>query len=337
VRQAQIALKAQGAQVFIALTAVGRGDAKRLADFVPELTLILVGTSGSSGEANTETPSGERIGNVLIAETGNHVQTVGVLDLFVRGKSFDFQDASSLDQNRKRAELSHTIDELRGAVADLERDKKGQLATTEDKRRALASAEALRTGLDHAPAPKSGSYARYFTTEIRQSLGTSPAVTEVMLGYYKKVNDENRLAFAGKKPRLPAAGEPSYAGIDSCVKCHEDAKKVWDGTAHAHAYKTLSSQFKEFNLDCVSCHVTGYDKPGGSTVTFVEKFRDVQCEVCHGPGSKHVENPMKAKMPIEHPTADSCTSCHHAPHVHSFDGPSKLQEVLGPGHGRPKT
>jgi Cytochrome c554 and c-prime len=328
-------LKAQGAQIFIALAAVGRGEAKRLADFVPELTLVLVGAPASAGEANTETPTGERIGNVLIAETGNHVQTVGVLDLFVRDQGFTFQDASSLDQSRKRGELSRRIDALRGSIADLERDKKDKLASTEEQRQELAAAEAQRTALDFAPAPKRGSYARYFTTEIRQSLGSSAAVTEVMREYYKKVNDENKVAFADKKPR-PAGDEPAFVGVAACAKCHEDAKNVWDKTAHAHAYQTLSSQFKEFNLDCVSCHVTGYDRPGGSTVAFVEKLRDVQCESCHGPGSKHSASPTKARMPVEHPSSDSCTSCHHPPHVHSFDGPAKLQEILGPGHGRPK-
>ena len=44
---------------------------------------------------------------------------------------------------------------------------------------------------------------------------------------------------------------------------------------------TLTTQFKEFNLDCVGCHVTGYGRPGGSTVTHVEKLKDVQCEACH--------------------------------------------------------
>jgi hypothetical protein len=42
------------------------------------------------------------------------------------------------------------------------------------------------------------------------------------------------------------------------------------------------------------------------------------------------------KIPIAHPSADSCTSCHHPPHVHTFDASVKMAEILGPGHGRPK-
>ena len=337
VKTALADLKGKGAQVFVVLAATGRGEAKRIADNVPELTAIVVGTPGTSGEANTDTPSGERIGNVLIAETGNHVQTVGVLDLYVRDGSYTFQDASSLDQARKLSELSSRIDELRGAIADLERDGKGQKPEGDEKRAALAKAESARDAFDHAPAPAKGSYARYRTQEVRPGFGSQPKVEGLMSAYYKKVNDENKMSFAGKLPRPPADGEPSYVGVAACAKCHEDAKKVWDKTAHSHAYATLSTQFKEFNLDCVSCHVTGYDRPGGATVTHVDGLTDVQCEVCHGPGSKHAANPSKAKILVAKPSADSCTSCHHPPHVHSFDGPTKLQQILGPGHGRPKT
>ena len=60
VAKAQIdVLKKQGATAFVALAAVGRGEAKRIADVVPELTAIVVGSSGGRGEANTETPAAE--------------------------------------------------------------------------------------------------------------------------------------------------------------------------------------------------------------------------------------------------------------------------------------
>ena len=100
--------------------------------------------------------------------------------------------------------------------------------------------------------------------------------------------------------RSPAASRPrSRAGqrlrrqSSSASTCHEEARKVWDKTAHARAYATLSKEFKEYNLDCVSCHVTGYEKPGGSTVTLNDIARDVQCEECHGPGQAHAKAPKK--------------------------------------------
>ena len=113
------------------------------------------------------------------------------------------------------------------------------------------------------------------------------------------------------------------------------------GLGHDDATRTRtrrsSTQFKEFNLDCVSCHVTGYEQPGGSTVTHVDKLKDVQCEVCHGPGSKHVANPTdRTPHRREARTPRRASACHHPPHVEQFDAVAKMQEILGPGHGMPE-
>ena len=169
---------------------------------------------------------------------------------------------------------------------------------------------------------------------MRDELGTDKTVHEQILGYYKKVNDANKLAFAAKVPPPPGPDGAFYAGIDSCTTCHPGARAVWNKTAHAGAYKTLQTGFKEFNLDCVSCHVTGYDRPGGSTVTHVEKLENVQCEVCHGPSGRHAKD-GKTPVPVPRPGTEICASCHHPPHVHTFDASSKLVEILGPGHGFP--
>jgi Cytochrome c554 and c-prime len=128
------------------------------------------------------------------------------------------------------------------------------------------------------------------------------------------------------------AGTPSYVGIDECTRCHKPEREFWETTRHSHAYETLAAQSKEFNLDCVSCHVTGYDQPGGSSVTHVQALKDVQCEICHGPGSAHSAKP-KVPMPRKEPKQDVCLGCHHPPHVEQFDAKAKMADILGPGHG----
>lgn len=333
--------KKEGAQALVALAAVGRGEAKRIADSYPELLAVVVGSNGGNGESNTKAPPAERIGNVLVVETGNHLQTVAVLDLYVKGDAkgalVTFADGTGIDGIRKREELTTRIDELRTKIAVWENDGKVGKADIEARKKDVAKLEAEREALDKAvKAPNGGSFFRYTMRDVRDKLGADEAVKAQMLAYYKKVNDANKVAFAERVPKAPGPKEASYVGIDNCTSCHEDAKKVWDKTRHAHAYETLTTQFKEFNLDCVSCHVTGYDRPGGSTVTHVKDLKDVQCEVCHGPGSLHAKEPEKNKIPVPHPTADSCTACHHPPHVHAFDGNAKMAEILGPGHGRPK-
>ena len=335
------ALKKEGVNAIVVLAAVGRGEAKRIADGNPELLAIVVGSTGGGGEANTQAPPAEEVGGVLIVETGNHLQTVATLDLYAREGAnapglVKFADGTGIERIRKREELTGRIDELHEKVASWENDKSVDKKDIDARKADIARLEAERDGLDKTPPPRTGSYYRYAMREIRDQLGTDEAVKSQMLAYYKKVNDANKLELADRKPKPPPKGEPAYAGIDSCTNCHDEARKVWDGTKHSHAYATLTKQFKEFNLDCVSCHVTGYDRAGGSTVTHVEDLKDVQCEVCHGPGQLHALKPEKVKMPVPKPTTDVCLTCHHPPHVHLFDAKAKMAEILGPGHGRPK-
>jgi len=334
------AAKRQGDNVLVALAAVGRGEAKRIADTVPELTAIVVGSAKSSGEGNTTAPQPERVGDVLVVQTGNHLQSVAVLDLFVRdpltpGHVVRFADGTGIELASKREDLARRIDDLHIKIAGWERDPSIAPGDVDARRRELASLEAQRDGLDIQPPPASGSFARYTLKELRPSLGKDPAIETLMVGYYKTINDHNRVAFADRAPPRAEPGQPTYVGKEECTRCHAEARAVWNGTAHASAYASLSSQFKEFNLDCVSCHVTGYERPGGSTVTHVENLRDVQCEVCHGPGSKHVVAPLDKTAIVAKPPPSGCLDCHHSPHVENFDPSIKIREILGPGHGLP--
>jgi len=328
------ALKKSGAQVFIALAAVGRGEAKRLADAVPSLTAIVVGSPGGSGDMNAPAPPPERIGDVLLLQTGNHLTTVGALDLYVRDGAMAFADATGLQLGRKREELQRRIDDLRNRIAAWERDPQIRKEDLVARRAEVTKLEGDLAALDLHPAPPKGSYFRYESQEIRDKLGSDAEVKSAELAFYKQVNDHNRVAFANRLPPPVAAGQPTFMGVEACTKkCHKDAREVWDGTRHSHAYAALSDQNKELNLDCVSCHVTGYEQPGGSSVTHVEGLTNVQCENCHGPSSKHAADPDHVKPPVSKPKKDTCLGCHHPPHVEGFDAEKKMSEILGPGHG----
>ncbi len=328
--------RAEGARVVILLTSTGRGDAKRLAEAAPDLTAVVVGSPESKGEANTQSSPVERVGNVLVVEPANHLQAMSVIDLYVRGNDPAFADALGLERMQKREAVTRRIDDLRVKIAVWEKDPKIQKGDIDARKADVTKLEAERAELMRAPPPAQGSYFAYAGQEVRTDLGQDDGVKKQMLAYYKRVNDRNKELFKDKKPPAVKRGEASYTGIETCSSCHEDARAVWDKTVHAHAYKTLADEFKEFNLDCVSCHVTGYDKAGGSTVTFVKELKDVQCEVCHGPGSLHTKNPEKVAMPVPKPGPELCLSCHHPPHVHTFDAKAKMEEVLGPGHGKKK-
>jgi hypothetical protein len=123
-------------------------------------------------------------------------------------------------------------------------------------------------------------------------------------------------------------------GVEVCSSCHLEERAFWNKMRHAKAYETLASQNKEYNLECVSCHVTGYEEPGGSTVAHVEKLTAVQCETCHGPGSRHVEDPADLKLiRLEPPRTLCASSCHHPPHVGpSWNVDEAWPKIIGEGH-----
>ncbi len=330
----------EGANVLVALTAVGRGEAKRIADGIPELTAVVVGSPRAGGDGNTPGPQGEQVGDVLIVQAANHLQSVAVLDLFVRdsvspGRILKFADGTGLELERKREESARRIDDLHVKIAAWERDPSVAPADVAARKRQLAELQAERDALDARPPPARGSFFRYTLKEMRESLGRDPSIDADLLTYYKSVDDHNRLAFADRLPRPATADQATYLGVDACTNCHPAARDVWNRTAHARAYATLATQYKEFNLECVGCHVTGYDRPGGSTVTHVDRLQNVQCEVCHGPGSRHALEPRDKTRIVGNPPPATCLGCHHAPHVEQFDPVARMKDVLGPGHGLP--
>jgi hypothetical protein len=106
---------------------------------------------------------------------------------------------------------------------------------------------------------------------------------------------------------------------------------------HASAWHTLVAGKKQNDYKCVGCHVTGYGQVGGSSLGHTDRLRDVQCEVCHGPGSTHVaaeglEDPPAVSRATP---ASTCTTCHTEQHSDTFQYEAYLRDILGTGHGAP--
>src|SRR4029077_19041605 len=80
---------------------------------------------------------------------------------------------------------------------------------------------------------------------------------------------------------------------------------------------------------------TGYGQVGGSSLGHTDRLRDVQCEVCHGPGSAHVAaEGLEEPLALSRGTpASTCTGCHTEQHSDTFQYDAYLRDVLGPGHG----
>ncbi len=325
-----------GARIVVGLVAAHRGSALRLAEGAKGFQLIVLGKAFDQGDGNDEPFSPTVVSDALVVQAPNHLQGIGVVDLFVRDGRYEFSDGSGLGLEEERQKLTRRIDELTRRIAAWERPGSGvRPEEISARKQDLDELKKQKAGLDAPRAPATGSYFRYELVSVRESLGVDKAVSGRLEAYYRRVNEHNKQAFADRVPEPVPAGESGFVGIEKCSTCHTEERKFWNTTSHAAAYETLQAGHKEFNLDCVSCHVTGYEKPGGSTVTHVAGLEDVQCEVCHGPGSRHVEDPLNRALIRRTPSPSVCTGCHHPPHVHpEWKVSDAWPKIIGPGHGR---
>jgi len=340
-QQAAADLERQGAQLLVALAAVPRAEAMSLLDAVPAINLLVIGDPAGEGLANDAPTAPMLLGSTLVVQTANHVQTASVVDIRLRQPPaagwIRLADGGGLARDAELASLARRIAELEARIDGWEASGRVDARDLAARKADLAELREQRQALEQAPLPPAqGNTFRYQSFEVREGAGTHPLITQRLAAMNQRVNDHNRVAFADRKPPPAAEGQPTYVGVDECTKCHAAARKHWDARPHARAYATLQRISREYDLDCVGCHVTGYERPGGSTVTHNEGLKDVQCEVCHGPGSKHVADPTDPAGIILRQEPRSCVeACHHSPHVEDFDPVAKMPLILGPGHGAP--
>jgi hypothetical protein len=109
---------------------------------------------------------------------------------------------------------------------------------------------------------------------------------------------------------LPSDAE--FVGSEACQGCHPAEYETWAGNPHAQAGRTLAEKGKAGDAECLTCHTTGYGKPGGfptgaGALAHPDLGR-VGCESCHGPGGDHVPAEATRAGTIVSLT-DKCGSC----------------------------
>lgn len=101
----------------------------------------------------------------------------------------------------------------------------------------------------------------------------------------------------------------TYVGVEVCKPCHFKEYRTWKKIPMAEAFARIeAAPDKE---KCYACHTTGFGEASGFTsVEQTPGLEGVQCESCHGAGSRHVE---LAKLKDETKTAEVKTSIHLVP------------------------
>lgn len=115
-----------------------------------------------------------------------------------------------------------------------------------------------------------------------------------------------------------------FVGSKVCADCHDREYENYSKfSKKAHSGESVQVMAKDLTpaelKECFLCHTTGYGRPGGfQSFEKTPEMADAGCEVCHGPGSLHVEERgdpayIKGDLAIE-----DCETCHNPDRVASF-------------------
>jgi cytochrome c554/c'-like protein len=137
-------------------------------------------------------------------------------------------------------------------------------------------------------------------------------------------------ATASATQEAPPAEKPTiagehYLGEKNCQRCHETEYEMYKTQKHAQAFQTLVKNQREATPECLPCHVVGYGQVGGySSNQSTPDLVNVQCENCHGMGTKHPEQGDTSAIV----GPDVCLSCHTHEQSPNFDYDEALSHIV---------
>lgn len=150
------------------------------------------------------------------------------------------------------------------------------------------------------------------------------------------------VAFAPGQAQQQAAQsnvQQSYVGSNQCFQCHRPQASSWNETGHVQAFTNMPEAYRS-DPACLTCHVTGFGRPGGFVAGAEKDQLHVGCESCHGPGALHLAAAQRFIMAtsgeeeqaerdlresiVKSPTDSVCAECHqtqaHQKHP-AYEGP----------------
>ena len=141
-----------------------------------------------------------------------------------------------------------------------------------------------------------------------------PKVSHAANAQFASLSIEERRALLEerRKPRDLLPTDAEYVGSAACQSCHEAEHATWSDQPHARSLASLESKGKAADTACLTCHTTGFGRPGGfpedGAPADHPDLASVGCESCHGPGGEHVKDDVAKRGSIL-ALADKCDSC----------------------------
>jgi hypothetical protein len=334
-------LKKQGAKVIVALAYGGPKFGRELARKVGGVSFVIV---ASGDPDHVVKPGKEPVlrgdaveSGAVVLEPFSQGQSVGAIELRIVGGSLDFADGDRPARQKRAAEAAEKkIEEFTKKIEEAKKTNQDYSSLVEPlERQKKKREEAARD----AEAPVKGSHFVTALTLLGSAVPKDEGVSKKKEDFVIAQGEKFKLAAKSEVLPAPKPTEAGYVGAEVCKDCHSEEYEFWEKTDHFHALETLKTMKRDGQPDCVSCHVAGFRKPGGTTlVSRVEELAGVQCENCHGPGSRHAEALGKDKPLSVNPVPGEplCRGCHYPPHTDGFEFSERIKKVIGPGHQHEK-
>ncbi|MBI4817120.1 MAG: hypothetical protein HY791_12735 [Deltaproteobacteria bacterium] len=319
-----------GAELVIVLAHMPEALAREVAKVVPGIDVIVRGP-GSSILREPSAP--ELVGSVPVIEAGSQGQRVGVLHVeLARGHAGPIAfDDGGIKAKRQRELEARKRQALEREIAELSKDASQSAAVFARK----LQLERISSNLGASTSGEvvGGSKVKFELVSLTTDVPADPEMVSLLDAYYVRLRELN-LDKGDLAPCLAKPDTVKYLGTEACVECHEDAYAFWKTTKHGKAWETLEKDNKHYDLTCIGCHTVGYQRAGGfCTLRNVGSLKDVGCEMCHGPGARHVENEGDSDAIQLSVTRETCAGyCHVPEHSDTFEFESYVRKITGPGH-----
>jgi len=146
----------------------------------------------------------------------------------------------------------------------------------------------------------------YSPEKLDGTFADSPRMLALLDDYQQMLKAENLLEAYPRSEH----GDAKFTGDKSCKRCHSLSSIRYGMEKHAHAFDSIVKKKHEYDPECVRCHTVAFGYVGGFvTPDRTPDMKNVGCEDCHGPGSKHVEKPLESKY--DKVKKEACEACHN--------------------------
>jgi len=318
------------ADMIILLSSLPEQTNREIAQQFKEINLILQAGHSAVNRAP------QHFGNSLITQTAGKGKYVGWMDInWTMAKKWrqDYSPRLKTSRNQldriswrlERMEKKYPVKNLKenAQYQELQKEKSSLLNEIEEIKK-----------LQQQTENDLATY-RYRAIDLKKALPEDPEVRSIVAVTKQRIYEINKkrlneLTKKSGKTNISA----SMAGWKSCRSCHLEQTAFWEKTAHAKAWDTLTKTKRQFNQDCLICHVTlpTYDQEivirDNLIAALTPEFHGVSCEACHGPAKKHVEKPEQNR--VLRPTVQTCVTCHTPDHDDNFNFDRKVKIVRCP-------